>query len=500
MLAPLPHQTAKNSCLVHCTDHIPGGLHPDGPLCNFQGFWLTYFDWAVLLWVSCITFNLYMNVVRAIETDRFECQSLTLYLSLFDLACLFPLWFHLTLFLFCAPPCVSVSISTAFPPMSVCLLCSHVSVSLYYCSLSCLLWLHQLISLSLSCISISPTYFFSSPCCICISPTTPSLSGPCISLLTSFLLLVWSICISPNPISLSLWCIHICPIPLSLSYVYPLPSFLSLIHMYLPYYLLSFWSVYFSYHHLSPQLIWNSPNTISLSLSPSYTSPLFLFLSHAYISPTSFSLSYSYVSLPTTFSFFLVCVYFPYLHLSPHAICNSSTYILCVVYHLVCCLFPLLMSSLPFIGDHYGPAGAWCWIIEDWKWRVGIWYGPLFGIIALLFVTYIYIVVTLSKKVSTWEGTYDPDTERNKQMLKEDIKPLRGYPFVYLAVSIFPLIYRIQNAVSTGNPVFTLVLLASISSPLHGALNAIVFGMDRNIFEQLTPTRIKHDISFSSKD
>lgn len=222
------------SALLDCVAYLMGGLHPDGPLCNFQGFWLTYFDWAVLLWVSCITFNLYMNVVRAIETDRFE------------------------------------------------------------------------------------------------------------------------------------W-----------------------------------------------------------------------------------------------------------------------------VYHLVCCLFPLLMSSLPFIGDHYGPAGAWCWIIEDWKWRVGIWYGPLFGIIALLFVTYIYIVVTLSKKVSTWEGTYDPDTERNKQMLKEDIKPLRGYPFVCLAVSIFPLIYRIQNAVSTGNPVFTLVLLASISSPLHGALNAIVFGMDRNIFEQLTPTRIK---------
>ncbi|XP_029648219.1 cyclic AMP receptor-like protein A [Octopus sinensis] len=220
--------------LLDCVAYLMGGLHPDGPLCNFQGFWLTYFDWTVLLWVSCITFNLYMNVVRATETEKFE------------------------------------------------------------------------------------------------------------------------------------W-----------------------------------------------------------------------------------------------------------------------------VYHLVCCLLPLLMSSLPFIGDNYGPAGAWCWIVENWKWRVGIWYGPLFAIIALLFVTYIYIVITLSRKASTWEGTYDPDTERNKQMLKEDIKPLRGYPFVYLAVSIFPLVNRIQNAISSGNPVFTLVLLASISSPLHGALNAIVFGMDRSIFQQLTPSQIK---------
>ncbi|WAR27278.1 hypothetical protein MAR_012982 [Mya arenaria] len=58
-------------------------------------------------------------------------------------------------------------------------------------------------------------------------------------------------------------------------------------------------------------------------------------------------------------------------------------------------------------------------------------------------------------KVSTWQGTYDPDTERNKQMLKEDIKPLRLYPFVYLAISIFPIINRIQNAVDAEHPVFS---------------------------------------------
>jgi len=29
-----------------------------------------------------------------------------------------------------------------------------------------------------------------------------------------------------------------------------------------------------------------------------------------------------------------------------------------------------------------------------------------------------------------------------QQMLKEDIKPLRLYPFIYLAISLFPLINR----------------------------------------------------------
>ncbi|XP_013420698.1 cyclic AMP receptor-like protein A [Lingula anatina] len=161
------------------------------------------------------------------------------------------------------------------------------------------------------------------------------------------------------------------------------------------------------------------------------------------------------------------------------------------VYHIVCWVIPIIISCLPFAGDRYGPSGAWCWITE-WPWRFGIWYVPLFLIIALLFVVYVYITVVVNRRVHTWEGTYDPDVERNKQMLKEDIKPLRGYPFVYLAVSIFPLINRIQNAVSSDHqPVFALLILHVISSPLHGALNTVVFGMDKDTVSKLTPSQIK---------
>ncbi|XP_035824347.1 cyclic AMP receptor-like protein A [Aplysia californica] len=157
----------------------------------------------------------------------------------------------------------------------------------------------------------------------------------------------------------------------------------------------------------------------------------------------------------------------------------------------ICWVVPLIISCLPFAGDVYGPAGAWCWIIEDISWRIGMWYGPLFVIIAFLIVAYVYIIYTLRRKASSWEGTYDPDTERQHQLMKEDIKPLRVYPFIYLAVSLFPLINRIQNAFSPESHVFVLVLLASISSPLHGALNAIAFGLDRETLTKLRPNEIR---------
>ncbi|XP_070537843.1 cyclic AMP receptor-like protein A isoform X2 [Ptychodera flava] len=163
-----------------------------------------------------------------------------------------------------------------------------------------------------------------------------------------------------------------------------------------------------------------------------------------------------------------------------------------LIYHIVCWGLSLVIACLPFIADHYGPAGAWCWIAGDQAtlWRFFIWYGPLFVIIFLMFVVYTYIIIHVNRKVKAWEGTYDPDTERSKQLLKEEIKPLIAYPFIYLIISIFPLINRIQNAVSN-DPIFALVILHALTSPLQGAVNAIVYGLDKETRSRLTWTQIK---------
>ncbi|KAK1169770.1 cyclic AMP receptor-like protein A [Acipenser oxyrinchus oxyrinchus] len=52
--------------------YVMGDVHPDGVLCNFQAWWLTYFDWCSLAWVCLITLNLYLNLVKEMKTDRFE--------------------------------------------------------------------------------------------------------------------------------------------------------------------------------------------------------------------------------------------------------------------------------------------------------------------------------------------------------------------------------------------------------------------------------------------
>lgn len=160
-----------------------------------------------------------------------------------------------------------------------------------------------------------------------------------------------------------------------------------------------------------------------------------------------------------------------------------------LIYHFICWIIPLILACIPLASSQYGPAGPWCWILDS-DWRFGIWYVPLYFIIFLLFFAYSMIMVVVRKRTHVYEGGYDPDVEQSKILMKEDIKPLIGYPLVYLAISIFPLINRIQNAVNH-QPIFALWVLHVLSSPLHGAVNAIVFGMDRETMKRLTPTQIK---------
>ncbi|KAG8589794.1 hypothetical protein GDO81_006526 [Engystomops pustulosus] len=163
-----------------------------------------------------------------------------------------------------------------------------------------------------------------------------------------------------------------------------------------------------------------------------------------------------------------------------------------LAYHFTAWGVPFILSCLPLFGDLYGPAGAWCWITDEHvAWRFVIWYIPLFSLIFLMMLCYLRIIYVAKQRVITWSGTYDPGRERSKIIMAEEIKPLKWYPCVYLAVSLFPLLNRIHNAFYPSHPVFILTLLHVMSAPLHGLANTIVFVLDKETWSQLTMTSLR---------
>ncbi|XP_036815460.1 cyclic AMP receptor 3 isoform X3 [Oncorhynchus mykiss] len=152
-----------------------------------------------------------------------------------------------------------------------------------------------------------------------------------------------------------------------------------------------------------------------------------------------------------------VCLITVNLYLNLVKEMSTSRYEL--LYHLMAWGVPLVMASLPLFSGYYGPAGAWCWITGNHvAWRFGIaglesfsscrmacgctclWYVPLFTLIFLMICCYARIIYVANERMQSWFGTFNPERERRKVSLAEEIKPLKWYPSVYLLVSLFPLI------------------------------------------------------------
>ncbi|XP_046854188.1 G-protein coupled receptor 1-like [Xenia sp. Carnegie-2017] len=165
-----------------------------------------------------------------------------------------------------------------------------------------------------------------------------------------------------------------------------------------------------------------------------------------------------------------------------------------IIYHVISWGVALVVACIPFIGNHYGPAGVWCWIDKESSnsqvWRFATWFIPLWCMITYMFLIYVVIVWKLRRVADRYEGTYRADHERQREMLKKDIKLLRAYPVVYMVLSIFPSINRIQNAFDEKR-IFWLVLLQTFTVPLFGAISALVFAFDRETLQLLKWSSVK---------
>ena len=155
---------------------------------------------------------------------------------------------------------------------------------------------------------------------------------------------------------------------------------------------------------------------------------------------------------------------------------------------------PGVLAGLPFIWNAYGPTATWCWIKNEWALRFGLFYIWNCVTFILIFVCIVVMNVKLQNHVQLVSTSMDAVSFMRKEEMDRDIGTLRFYPIVYFMSIIFPLIDRIQNAVSVSSQeeyIFPLVLLHCMFGPLKGFANAIVFLVDERTRKLLNKRSFK---------
>eukprot|EP01125_Pyxidicula_operculata_P006769 TRINITY_DN2323_c0_g1_i1.p1 TRINITY_DN2323_c0_g1~~TRINITY_DN2323_c0_g1_i1.p1 ORF type:complete len:358 (-),score=69.66 TRINITY_DN2323_c0_g1_i1:134-1207(-) len=161
-----------------------------------------------------------------------------------------------------------------------------------------------------------------------------------------------------------------------------------------------------------------------------------------------------------------------------------------VGYHVFVWGFALIAATVPFSTSSYGIAGLWCWL--DWDngqlWRWTLFYIPLFVMMLVVIVLYGLISYTVSSRLNTQSSV---DYEKAKKLIKK----LQLYPIIFVGCYLFSIINRIYDWASPQDS-FALYLLESLTTPLVGFVNALVYGLDENV-KSLWKAQIRESLGLS---
>ena len=177
------------------------------------------------------------------------------------------------------------------------------------------------------------------------------------------------------------------------------------------------------------------------------------------------------------------------------------------LYVVLIFIFPLTLNWIPFINNTYGRFGAWCWIrtinYDDCSehhfgmiLRIILWNVPFTSTIILLIPTYLFIIAYVARQRCSKHGKnmYDPEMDRLKKHLNEEVWPLLFFPFGVIFFNLFPVINGIYGSVSV-TPSYTLWILHAIFTPLQGGYTTLVYMLDRDTCKRLTYRNVKSTIT-----
>ena len=167
-------------------------------------------------------------------------------------------------------------------------------------------------------------------------------------------------------------------------------------------------------------------------------------------------------------------------------------------------IFPLTFNWIPFINNTYGRAGLWCWIrtvnYDDCsKHRFGVilrdvlWNVPFLIVLLVMIPMFLITIIYVARQRCCKRGkdTHNPEMERMRKHLNEQVFPLLFFPFGVIFLNLFPTINVIYGYINANNPSYAIWMLHAICSPLQGGYIALVYVLDRDTLRQLTYSKIK---------
>jgi len=146
-----------------------------------------------------------------------------------------------------------------------------------------------------------------------------------------------------------------------------------------------------------------------------------------------------------------------------------------ILYVAIGFLFPLILVAFVVGLSSYDQTAVWCWISATPTYARLVFVLDIPVVVMILILVLDVISVVHIYRISRNSGRH---TVHIRAMRR-----LAAYPLVFFFVWLPLLINRWQNAADPKHPSFGLYFFQAVITPLQGAMNAIIYGVNENLIE-----------------
>jgi len=148
--------------------------------------------------------------------------------------------------------------------------------------------------------------------------------------------------------------------------------------------------------------------------------------------------------------------------------------------------YSILVTVMPFFGQTYGDAGAWCWVDNSsvgQVWRYVSFYVPVW--LCMVAMTYMYYRIISNVRSLISEAHENNAGAAHEERLHAVVRRLVAYPVIMFVAYLFATINRIQNSAEPTNPSLFLYGTATFFLNINGLANAVVYGFNDSLQKDL---------------
>ena len=174
-----------------------------------------------------------------------------------------------------------------------------------------------------------------------------------------------------------------------------------------------------------------------------------------------------------------------------------------IVYLLIIFVFPIGVSSIPYVFNAYGAVNTFCTVTISRNcesFTTGLileavlWWVPLYGTIMFALASYPLFYYVIKRDRKRYSAIIETNRNQVAERTLEEVGYFKYLPVVFIVLDLIPIATMIHGFIQPYKPIVVLWAMTAVVKGIQGGIIATVISLDPKTFKRLTITQLRSAI------